>query len=79
MPHKPSDSRDQRWLIDIAPRQMLPASEVIKFVAKEAVIANAGKLNDEFYGGDSDQDCRRINGARIALFCPLLQTIRQRS
>jgi len=37
MSRHPGNERDQRWLIDISPIEMLAAGQVIKFVTKNSV------------------------------------------
>ncbi len=44
----PGDERDQRRLVNVAPGEMIAAGHVIKLVAEESVVIDAGELNQDF-------------------------------
>ena len=59
------------WLIDVAPREVSGAVEVVELVAKDAVLVDENNVDEKLQGGD-DKDAgaesfpaTRIRGSRV--------------
>ena len=54
----PRHERDERWMIDIPPIEMLAASEIIKFIPKNSVATCGQEMKKEFRAGEVKNDGR---------------------
>ena len=60
----PGDDGYQRWLVHVAPGEMLAAGHIVKLVAKNAVMIDPGKLDEQLRDGQTREHGR---GARSGL------------
>ena len=54
----PRHERDERWMIDISPIEMLAASEIIKFIPKNSVATSGEEMKKEFRAGEIEDQRR---------------------